>query len=239
MKVATNALSLGLALAAALAASTACSIIDAPTQCASDADCARFGARCNVAQAVCVASQDDSSSHAYGAPLDAGASTKPAPTASPVEAGAPTTTQARTEIVDAGRDAAASDAAPAALAPTIQCGDTTCPAGGDSVCCIGAAGPACAKAADCADAPVACDDTEDCAGTPGTICCAFNDGNGAQPTLLRSSCVAPDQCDANGPQDQMCNPNDPATQCDTATPGHGECKPFTYANATYSFCAVP
>ena len=227
-----------LALVAALVASTACSFIDAPTQCASDADCARFSAKCDVAQAVCVPQAEDSSGQTYAAPLEAGASTGPAKTASPIEAGAAATAPARAETDEGAHDAAVKDAGNAMLAPTIQCGATTCPAGGDSVCCIGAAGPACAKAADCADTPVACDDTEDCAGVPNTICCAFNDG-ADPPVLLKSSCVAADQCDANGPQDQMCNPKDPATQCDTATPGHTDCKAFTYANATYSFCAVP
>jgi hypothetical protein len=226
------------ALAAVLFASTACNLIDAPTQCASDDDCARFAAKCDVVQAICVAREGDSSGQAYAAPLDAGGSPAPTATASPIEAGPSTAVTPRAQIVDGGGNASA-DAGKAMLAATIQCGNTTCPAGGDSVCCIGPNGPACAKAADCNDTPVACDDTEDCAGTPNTICCAFNDGMGGQPTLLRSSCVAPDQCDANGPQDQMCNPNDPDSQCASSTPGHGTCKPFTYANATYSFCAVP
>jgi hypothetical protein len=231
-----------LGLAAALVTSAACTLIDAPTQCSNDDDCARFNAKCDVTDRVCVAPDSNSSGQAYAAPLDAGASSAPTASSTPPspEASGPATTAAtQVSIADAGSDARVRDAGKQMLASTIQCGDTTCPAGGDSVCCIGANGPACAKAADCADTPVACDDTEDCAGTPNTICCAFNDGMGDQPILLRSSCVAPDQCDANGPQDQMCNANDPASQCDSATPGHTACTPFTYANATYSFCAAP
>jgi hypothetical protein len=154
-----------------------------------------------------------------------------------VSAVAPATTTDVNTPVDAG--AGDADAALQTLVQLIHCGTTKCTAGKE-VCCIGAAGPTCTAAADCKDVPVACDDTTDCtAAGDGGICCGFNDG-ATPPALLRAQCVPPDQCDANGPQDQLCNPKGPATQCSTATPGHNTaCTPFTYSNATYAFCTGP
>jgi len=136
---------------------------------------------------------------------------------------------------DAGRkDAAAGDAA------SVHCGSTRCPVGPDSVCCVSDAGSKCTTVSGCAGVPVACDDTEDCValGFKGLVCCGFNDGVG--PKLKKTSCVQSSACDANGPQDQMCNLQGPADQCQVAKDGRTKCTSFAYSNATgYAFCRAP
>lgn len=47
----------------------ACALLDDPQQCATDGDCARFGAVCDVKQAVCVPRAEDDSSVTSDAPL--------------------------------------------------------------------------------------------------------------------------------------------------------------------------
>jgi hypothetical protein len=228
-----------VAIAVGLLASAACKLVAAPIQCANDDDCLAFDARCDIGQGVCAPPDARSTEGTFTAPIDAAppeaASSAPATTAA---------TAASTDVpssVGALVDAAIpdADAGVQTLVAAIHCGTARCTPGKE-VCCIGAAGPTCTAPADCADAPVACDDTSDCvaAGSTG-ICCGYNDG-ATPPALLRAQCVPADQCDANGPQDQLCRLKGPASQCDTATPGHNTtCTAFTYSNATYAFCTGP
>jgi hypothetical protein len=142
--------------------------------------------------------------------------------------------QAADASTEASPDAAAAQA-------TVQCGAARCPVGPDSVCCITNAGASCTSVATCNGARLTCDDTEDCAalGFAATdICCAYNDGNA--PTLLRSACVRSSACNADGPQDQLCDPAGPKEQCRVARDGRTLCEPFTYSNAAgYAFCVTP
>jgi hypothetical protein len=120
---------------------------------------------------------------------------------------------------------------------TIQCGTRRCPVGADSVCCVTASGESCTTASACADAPLACDDTGDCAQlgfAADHICCAYNDGKG--PTLLRSVCVLSSACDAAGPQDQLCDAAGPATQCQAAGDSRLRCAPLTYSSGARTVC---
>lgn len=141
---------------------------------------------------------------------------------------------------DASPDGRSKDAAASTDAAQVHCGATRCPVGPDSVCCVTDAGSKCTTASGCTGAPVACDDTEDCVvlGFKGLICCGFNDGTG--PKLKRTACVQSSACDANGPQDQMCNLQGPVSQCQVANDGRTKCSTFTYTNATgYAFCRAP
>jgi hypothetical protein len=230
--------SVAVSVAIGLLVTAACKLVAAPVQCASDDDCLQFDARCDIGQGVCAPPDAESTEGTFTAPIDAA----PHPTAS----SAPTVTTTTAETTDAGPsvsapvDAGPQDGAVQTLVAAIHCGAARCTPGKE-VCCIGAAGPTCTAPADCAGAPVACDDTSDCAaaGSTGSICCGYNDGANP-PALLRAQCVPPAQCDANGPQDQLCSLKQPATQCDTSTTGPGStCKSFTYSNATYAFCVGP
>jgi hypothetical protein len=222
------------ALGLALGTLAACTIIEGPSQCKTDDDCARFDAVCDLGEGVCVEPEANQQS-TFASQLDGSAPDARKDASPPGQPGpAPTTTAP--PVVDAAVDAAP-DARPLA---TIACGASKCDVAPDHVCCITDTST-CTASADCKGAPVACDTTNDCAalGMAGTICCATNDGNGATPALVKTECVTPDKCDATGPQDQMCKLNGPATQCDTATPGNTACKSFTYSNATYAICSPP
>ena len=50
---------IAIALVPAAVTAGACALLDEPQQCATDGDCAPFGAVCDVAQAVCVKSGPD------------------------------------------------------------------------------------------------------------------------------------------------------------------------------------
>jgi hypothetical protein len=222
-------------VAIALLGVAACKLVAAPVQCASDDDCARFDATCDIGQGVCAAPDGDSTEGTFTAPLDASTPAHPAASAPTTSA----TTDPTPPDASAPTDAGTQDATTQTLVAAIHCGAAKCTPGKE-VCCIGAAGPTCTAAADCAAAPVACDDTSDCvaAGSTG-ICCGYNDGANP-PALLKAQCVPADQCDATGPQDQLCSLKGPASQCDTSTTGPGStCKSFTYSNATYAFCVGP
>jgi hypothetical protein len=209
----------------------ACTVLAPPIQCVSDDDCARFSARCDVSQGVCAEPETSPSAVLAGDLGDSGRRSGDA------ESYIPQPPAVTADAVDASADAPA-DAGPAA---TLKCGGTTCPVGPDSVCCIEAAGPTCKTAADCTGSKIVCDGTDDCTalGMTGTICCAYNDG--ANLALLRTACVQPADCDANGPQDQLCSLKGPATQCAVATPGHQTCTAITYSNTPnhYAICAAP
>jgi hypothetical protein len=226
-------------IAIGLVGAAACTLVAAPVQCASDDDCLQFDARCDIGQGVCAPPNTESTEGTFTAPLDA--STKPAPPAASSAPAASATTEPGPSSVSAPVDAGSGtqDATTQTLVAAIHCGGAKCDPTKE-VCCIRAAGPTCTAAADCADVPVACDDTSDCAAAGSTgICCGYNDGANP-PALLRAQCVPPDQCDANGPQDQLCSLKGPATQCDTSTTGPGStCQSFTYSNATYAFCVGP
>jgi hypothetical protein len=109
--------------------------------------------------------------------------------------------------------------------------------GADSVCCVSTSGESCTTASACAGAPLTCDDTTDCAQlgfAADHICCGYNDRVG--PTLLRSACVLSSACDANGPQDQMCDAAGSAAQCQVAGDGHTRCAPLNYTSGARTVC---
>lgn len=140
----------------------------------------------------------------------------------------------------ASPDAASPDAASPDVQSTIRCGKTSCPVAADSVCCATTAGSTCTTAAACSDAPLACDDTEDCArlGFPsGIICCAYNNGDNSNLLLERSACVLSTACDATGPRDQMCDPAGSPEQCQVAMDGRTKCAAIRFENARgYAIC---
>jgi hypothetical protein len=146
-----------------------------------------------------------------------------------------------TAPVDASLDATPPDAGDVDAGATIQCGAARCPAIRGSVCCLTTSGPSCTTEAACAGAAVGCDDATDCAqlGFTDRVCCAFNDG-AAPPKLTSAACVVPVNCNAAGPQDQLCDLRGPATECQVAGDGRTSCSRFTYSNSTdYAFCVRP
>lgn len=145
---------------------------------------------------------------------------------------------------DAG-DPNASDAARASGA-SVHCGTSDCDVSTGKVCCALAAGPQCILEGDCAAqqrAILRCDDTEDCRKGPSktAICCAFQQPTGLTHVLKESACVESVQCDATGPQDQMCNPL-VAGACNIAADGRTACAPVSYMNTPslgFATCHFP
>jgi hypothetical protein len=229
-----------VASAGVLVAISACTMLDRPVQCASDDDCARFDARCDLDQSVCVPKDVKTTK---SAPLPSSRvnptneATPPAPSSAP-------TTVAAALSADAGAPGATpSDGGLQGLVATVTCGATACPVAADSVCCITGGVATCTTRAACtANTYARCDEAADCAALgfdAGTVCCGFNDGANP-PALTKARCVPAAQCDANGPQDALCKVDGPAGQCDISGDGRTKCAPFTYSNTTdYAFCVTP